>query len=146
MQGVFAAHQRGTDAFGHDHHFQQIGLFDQRNAQLVGQRNQARRDRLNVRVAGEDHHAGDPALLALHQQMDQVFFIAGMVDSGDKHQLPAHDPFGDIFIFRHVVPANRQLQPLLTGAQAHGGEPLQGEDFADRQAHGYCSVTESAAG
>ncbi|STW08578.1 Uncharacterised protein [Klebsiella grimontii] len=57
-----------------------------------------------------------PALLALHQQMDQVVFIAGMVDPGDKHQLPAHDPFGDIFIFRHVVPANRQLQPLFTGA------------------------------
>ncbi|MBD9242653.1 MAG: hypothetical protein EGQ45_01090, partial [Clostridiales bacterium] len=35
-------------------------------------------------------------------------------------QLPAHDPFGDIFIFRHVIPAQRQLQPLLPRAQAQG--------------------------
>ncbi len=30
-----------------------------------------------IGLAGEDHHPGDAALFALHQQLDQVGFIPG---------------------------------------------------------------------
>ena len=50
-----------------------------------------------------------------------------MVDAGDKHQLAAHDPLGDMFIFRHIVPAYGPLQPLLSRPQTQGGESLKGQ-------------------
>ena len=141
LQGVFAADQRGADPLGDNHHLQQVGLLDQRHAQLVGKGDQRGGNGVDIGLAGEDHHPGDAALFALHQQLDQVGFIPGMVDAGDKHQLAAHDPLGDMFIFRHIVPAYGPLQPLLSRPQTQGGESLKGQQFADRQAHGSCSAT-----
>ena len=141
LQGAFAANQRGADPLGDNHHLQQVGLLDQWNAQLVGKRDQRGGNGVDIGLAGEDHHPGDAALFALHQQLDQVGFIPGMVDASDKDQLAAHDPLGDMLIFRHVVPAYRPLQPLLSRPQTQGGESLKGQQFADRQAHGSCSAT-----
>jgi len=141
LQDVFAADQRGADALGDNHHLQQVGLLDQRHVQLVGKGDQRGGNGVDIGLAGEDHHPGDAALFALHQQLDQVGFTPGMVDAGDKHQLAAHDPLGDMFIFRHIVPAYGPLQPLLSRPQTQGGESLKGQQFADRQAHGSCSAT-----
>ena len=100
--GLRHLHQRRADQVRDHDHLQQVRLFDQGQATGFGQGRYRCGNTLDKRLAGEDHQPGNRAFAAFLDQLQQVGFIAGMVDTGDKHQLTAHHPAGDALVLGHI--------------------------------------------
>lgn len=137
-RAAYLAHlyQRRTDQVGDHHHLQRVGLLDQRQAQLLGARDHRGRNALDKAAASEDHHAGDAHCFAIFHQAQQVRLAAWVVDAGDKHQLTAHYPFNDAFVFCHIRPAHPPLKVACPGQHTHLVQAGQMQDLVQRQAHG----------
>ena len=129
-------YQCSADQVGDHHHLQCVGLFDQRQAQLLGARDNGRRDALDETAAGENHHAGNAHGVAILHQAQQVGFAARVIDAGDEYQFTAHHPFGDTLVLRHVRPAYPPLQVARAGPHLHFVQTGQMKELVQRQAHG----------
>lgn len=132
--GLRHLYQRSTDQMRDNHHLQQVRLFNQRQAILLGQLNHGLGDAPNKGLARENHQPSNAAGIPLANQTQQVGFISGMVDPGDKHQLAAHDPLANAFVLGHIRPTHAAVQ--IAGASAHGHffQAGQRQNFLNGQA------------